>query len=95
MSRPPTLEDLAQQAIGIEAECLTCRRRVVLGFEQFLPRYADVEFPTFAHLLKCENNRSHRVEVRPVWPTHKPPTNQTGGEEPAATQPSVAANGAM
>jgi hypothetical protein len=32
---------LAEQTIGIDAECCDCRHRVVLGFEKFLDRYGD------------------------------------------------------
>jgi hypothetical protein len=68
----PTLDYLSRQAIGIDVECRACHRRVVLGFEQFLPRYADVEFPTFARLLKCSACGSRDIDARPAWPTHKP-----------------------
>ncbi len=66
---PPTLLHLAEQAVGIDAECLDCRHRVVLGFETFLARYGDMPFPDFAWLMKCSACGSRHVEVRPAWPS--------------------------
>src|SRR5260221_11674893 len=71
-SPPPTLESLSHQAIGIDAQCDDCRDDLILGFERLLPRYADVEFPTFVRLLKCSACSSRRIDARPVWPTHNP-----------------------
>ena len=62
---PPTLAYLTKQAAGIEAECVDCRRRVVMGFERFLDRYADVPFPEFARLMKYSACGSRNVEIRP------------------------------
>ena len=64
---PPTLLHLAQQAVGIDAECRDCRHKVVLGFEKFLARYGDMPFPDFARLMKCSACGSRQVEVRPAW----------------------------
>jgi DNA-directed RNA polymerase subunit RPC12/RpoP len=64
---PPKLAYLAEQAVGIDAECRDCRHRVVLGFEKFLARYGDVPFPDFARLMKCSACGSRRVDVRPAW----------------------------
>ena len=50
---PSTLGYLAEQAVGIDAECRDYRHRVVLGFEKFLGRYGDMLFPDFARLMKC------------------------------------------
>jgi hypothetical protein len=61
---PPTLDHLAQQAVGIEAECESCHRKVVVGFEQFLPRYGLVTFPAFTKLLKCSACGSRQVFAR-------------------------------
>jgi hypothetical protein len=33
ISPPPTLDHLAQQAVGIEAQCHDCQHKAVLGFE--------------------------------------------------------------
>jgi hypothetical protein len=65
---PPSLRYLAQQTVGIEAQCRDCRRRVVLGFETFLDHYGDMPFPEFARLMKCSACGSREVDVRPAWP---------------------------
>jgi len=64
---PPTLRYLAEQAVGIDAECRDCRHRVVLGFERFLGRYGDLPFPDFARLMKC--SACGKVDVRLSWPS--------------------------
>ena len=69
---PPTLAYLAQQAVGIDAECHDCHHKAVLGFELFLERYGDVKFPEFARLLKCSACGSRRIDVRPKWPLTRP-----------------------
>jgi hypothetical protein len=66
---PPTLRYLAQQAVGIDAECRACRHKAVVGFEQFLDRYGDMTFPDFARLMKCSASGSRHVDVRPAWPS--------------------------
>jgi DNA-directed RNA polymerase subunit RPC12/RpoP len=68
-SRTPTLDDLAQQAVGIDAECRDCGHKVLLGFELFLERYGSMSFPAFVHLLKCSACGSRNVSGRPQWPT--------------------------
>jgi hypothetical protein len=65
---PPTLRHLAQQAVGIDAECRDCHRKMVLGFETFLDRYGDMPFPEFARLLKCSAYGSREIDARPAWP---------------------------
>jgi DNA-directed RNA polymerase subunit RPC12/RpoP len=66
---PPSLAYLAEQAVGIDAECRDCRHRVVLGFEKFLARYGDMPFPDFTRLMKCSACGSRHVDVRPAWPS--------------------------
>jgi hypothetical protein len=66
---PPTLDHLSRQAVGIEAECESCRRKVVLGFERFLQRYGAMPFPAFTRLLKCSACGSRQVFARPIWPS--------------------------
>jgi hypothetical protein len=66
---PPTLAYLAEQTVGIDAECRDCRYSVVLGFEKFLGRYGDMLFPDFARLMKCSACGSRQVDVRPSWPS--------------------------
>jgi hypothetical protein len=67
--RPPTLAYLAEQAVGIDAECRDCRHKAALGFELFLERYGDMLFPDFARLMKCSACGSRHVDVRPAWPS--------------------------
>src|SRR5438552_1401534 len=64
---PPTLEYLAHQAVGIDAERHDCRHKAVLGFELFLERYGDMAFPEFAPLLKCSACVSRKIDARPMW----------------------------
>jgi len=64
---PPTLDCLAQQAVGIDAQCHDCRHKAVLGFELFLVRYGDMPFPEFARLLKCSSCGSRKIDARPMW----------------------------
>lgn len=68
-SSPPTLTHLADQAVGIEAQCRDCRRQAVLGFERFLDRYGEMPFPQFARLLTCSACGSRTIDARPLWPT--------------------------
>jgi DNA-directed RNA polymerase subunit RPC12/RpoP len=63
---PPTLLRLAEQAVGIDAECRDCRHRVVLEFEKFLAHYGDMPFPDFARLMKCSACGSRQVEIGPA-----------------------------
>jgi hypothetical protein len=63
---PPTLNHLAEQAVGIDAECRDCRHKPVLGFELFVERYGDMPFPDFGRLLKCSACGSRQVDVRPA-----------------------------
>jgi hypothetical protein len=68
--RPPTLDELAHQAVGIDSECRDCGHKVLLGFELFLGRYGAVPFPEFVRLLKCSGSRN--VFGRPRWPKRYP-----------------------
>jgi hypothetical protein len=67
--RPPTLAYLAQQAVGIDAECRDCGRKMLLGFELFLESYGSLSFPVFVRRLKCSACGSRNVSGRPQWPT--------------------------
>src|SRR5260221_4202855 len=49
----PTLNHLVEQAFDIDAECRTCRHKIVLRCERFLDSYGDMPFPDFSRLLKC------------------------------------------
>jgi hypothetical protein len=64
-----TLDDLAQQAVGIDAECRDCGRKMLLGFEMFLESYGSLPFPAFVRRLKCSVRGSRDVFGRPQWPT--------------------------